>query len=330
MKKFLTARMALACLLTVPLAQVARADLFINPSSNAARWVNSHGADPRADLIRDKIAKQPMASWFTTSNIDIEHSVDAYVGAADKLNQVPVMVAYNIPDRDCGGASQGGAPSSDAYRQWITSFAQGIKTRAAVVILEPDALPSSAPSAHCFTATSSQNAASRVGLIAYAVEQFNHYAPKASVYLDAGNSFWIPAATMASILVSANIQHAHGFSLNVSNFKTDEQSITYGKAVNAELKKQIGTIKPFVIDSSRNGNGPPVGATGKGVWCDPQGRKLGATPVQHVATDGQPEMKLWIKLPGNTDGCAGPIGSTSPYPAGTFSPEIAYGLIQGK
>ncbi|MEU0380739.1 hypothetical protein ABZ093_26030 [Streptomyces cyaneofuscatus] len=36
-----------------------------------------------------------------------------------------MLVPYAIPDRDCGGASQGGAPDIAAYDAWIGEFAQG-------------------------------------------------------------------------------------------------------------------------------------------------------------------------------------------------------------
>jgi endoglucanase len=52
---------------------------------------------------------------------------------------VPVIVAYNIPGRDCGSYSQGGANGAAAYRRWVGRLARGIAGRTAVVIVEPDA-----------------------------------------------------------------------------------------------------------------------------------------------------------------------------------------------
>jgi endoglucanase len=63
------------------------------------------------------------------------------VRTAASAGAVPVLVAYNIPNRDCsGGYSAGGASDGAAYRDWIRRFALGIGARRAVVILEPDAL----------------------------------------------------------------------------------------------------------------------------------------------------------------------------------------------
>ena len=53
---------------------------------------------------------------------------------------MPVLVAYNLPFRDCAQYSAGGAADTAAYKAWIDGFAAGIGDRAATVILEPDGL----------------------------------------------------------------------------------------------------------------------------------------------------------------------------------------------
>ncbi len=224
------------------------------------------------------------------------------------MNKTPILVAYNIPGRDCGLYSAGGSKSVDNYKEWISSFAGAIGARKAVIILEPDALPQ----LNCLTAEDKQ---ARLDLFQYAVSQFKEKAPNVYLYLDIGHSEWLSVADAATRLIQAGIMDARGFSLNVSNYKTTVSNIDYGDAVNAALKQQKGMTKTFVIDTSRNGNGP----FGK-QWCDPAGRKLGVSS-QETLTGKQPEMYLWIKNPGNADGCAAP--------AGTFSPDIAYKLING-
>ncbi len=51
-----------------------------------------------------------------------------------------MLVAYNIPFRDCAQFSAGGATSVAEYEAWIDGFAAGIGDQPAVVILEPDGL----------------------------------------------------------------------------------------------------------------------------------------------------------------------------------------------
>lgn len=280
---------------------------YVDQASNAAIWVSNNAGDGRAAAIKANIADQPMAKWLGGWVADIGAAVGDYVGKASALQQIPVLVAYNIPERDCGQYSAGGANSIEGYRTWIRTFAAAIGNRQALVILEPDALPQ-------LDCLSAQGKTDRLQMMLYAVNQFKTLAPNAWLYLDIGNSDWLTSGDAANRLISAGIANAHGFSLNVSNYKTDADTNAYGIAVSNALQQQQGFTKPFVVDTSRNGNGP--GNT----WCDPTGRKLGVKPKRNP-TGSQPEMILWIKSPGDSDGCAGP--------AGAFVPELAYKLIYG-
>ncbi|NEE51629.1 glycoside hydrolase family 6 protein, partial [Streptomyces sp. SID8455] len=60
--------------------------------------------------------------------------------AAAKADRYALLVLYNIPHRDCGQFSKGGAADGNAYRSWVDGVAKGIGDRQATVILEPDAL----------------------------------------------------------------------------------------------------------------------------------------------------------------------------------------------
>jgi endoglucanase len=193
----------------------------------------------------------------------IGSAVGNYVGAAAAASKIPVLVAYNIPARDCGQASAGGAGSLAAYQDWIRAFATALGNRQAIVVLEPDALPQ----LDCLDANGK---AQRVQLFQYAVTQFKNLATRTSLYLDIGNSSWLAPAEAATRLANAGIANAHGFSLNVSNYRTDAESNAYGVAVSNALQQQKGYSKPFVVDTSRNGAGPNGTQ-----WCDPAGRKIG-------------------------------------------------------
>jgi endoglucanase len=198
------------------------------------------------------------------------------------------MVAYNVPNRDCGQYSAGGARDSGEYGKWIEAFADGIGERRAVVVLEPDALPLLE---QCL---SKDDQDKRLELIEHAVEVLEAR-PAVAVYIDAGHSSWVPAAEMAQRLKRAGIDRARGFSLNVSNFQPDGALIEYGKAVVAAL----GTDTHFIIDSGRNGNG--AAPTSDESWCNPEGRALGRPPS---ADTGEPLLDafVWIKRPGESDG----------------------------
>jgi len=172
------------------------------------------------------------------------------------------------------------------------------------VILEPDALAG-------MDCLSDANQQDRLDLLRYAVGQLAA-APNAWTYLDAGHAQWQPAGVMAERLTAAGIESARGFALNVSNYYTTAENEEYADAVNAAL----GSAKPFVVDTSRNGNGS------NGEWCNPAGRAIGVEPNVHEPGAGL-EMELWIKLPGESDGDCGIGAGTS---AGQFVPDIAFAL----
>lgn len=283
--------------------------LYADPHASAAEWVRSHASDPRAAEIEAAIARQPVARWFGGWSGDIAAAVGGYVTQAAEARRTPVLVAYNIPQRDCGQHSAGGERSAQAYQQWIRGFAQAVGEQPAIVILEPDALPQM----DCLDAASK---AERMQLFQYAVQQFYDLAPRALLYIDIGNSDWLKPDEAAKRLLLAGVASAQGFALNVSNYRSDSESKAYGIAVGEALRALVGWNKPFVVDTSRNGAGP----AGR-QWCDAAGRKLGQPP-RVFGGAGQPEMALWIKAPGEADGCAGPAGS--------FMPELALGLIRGQ
>ncbi|MCE9666435.1 glycoside hydrolase family 6 protein [Myxococcus stipitatus] len=283
---------------------------YVDPNSNPAVWVNNNGGDARAARIQAHIASKPGARWFGNWSGDIASAVSGFVSAADAADKLPVLVAYNIPGRDCGSHSSGGAGSPEAYRAWISSFVTGLGTRPAIVIIEPDAV------AQLDCLPNDTERQTRLGLLRYATEQLRDRAPNTWAYLDGGNATWIAADTLAQRLESGGVRNIRGFSLNVSNYIPTAQSNTYGAAVSAALNTRYGYTKPWVVDTSRNGNGS------NGEWCNPAGRKLGVTSQ----VGGGADLLLWIKVPGDSDGQCG-IAPT--VPAGTFSPDLAIRLIDG-
>lgn len=283
---------------------------YVDADSSAKRWVAANPGDGRASAINASIANTPTARWFGSWSGTIGTATGAYVGAADARDKLPILVAYNVYNRDyCGGHSAGGASSPAAYANWIAQFAGGIAGRPAVVVLEPDSLGDYG----CMTQAQIDE---RESMLIGALAEFNRQAPNTWVYLDAGNPAWASAATMARRLHEAGLPQARGFSLNVSNYLTTAENTAYANAVNRELGARYGYTKPFVVDTSRNGNGS------NGQWCNPSGRRIG-TPSQ---LGGGAEMLLWIKVPGESDGnCGAGTGSS----AGQFLPEVAYKMIYG-
>lgn len=294
-----------------PRDALAKNDFYVDPHSASAMWLQSHADDPRAAQIAAAIVNQPMARWFGNWNHDVGDNVQNFVMAAAAMHKTPILVSYNIPNRDCGGESAGGADDSKAYRRWVAAFAQGIGKNPAIVVVEPDSLGQ----LDCLKSAAQRS--SRLALLKDAVAQLQQSAPVADVYLDAGNAHWIAADEIARRLNAAGIAQAKGFSLNVSNFYNTERSIIYANAVNSELEKQFGYTKSVIIDTSRNGNGS------QGQWCNPARSKLGS----HTGYQSKNILLAWIKAPGNSDGACGIAPTVK---AGVFSPELAQRLIEGQ
>ena len=117
------------------------ARLYRHPDSQVLEWVRDNPADPRHAVIESRIAAQPAAVWFADFTPDtITARVRAVTSGGSALGRVPVVVPYAIPDRDCGGYSEGGAPGLDAYDAWIDRFAAGLGSGDVIVVLEPDSV----------------------------------------------------------------------------------------------------------------------------------------------------------------------------------------------
>ncbi|WP_114257310.1 glycoside hydrolase family 6 protein [Streptomyces sp. Go-475] len=282
--------------------------LYRHPDSQVLDWVRAHSGDPRHAVIASRIADQPAAVWFAEYAPDtLTARVAAVTSGGAAQGRVPVLVPYAIPGRDCGGHSQGGAPDLDAYDAWIDRFAAGLGSTEVVVVLEPD----SVAQAECLSAG---ERADRFASLARAGRVLKDANPRARVYFDAGHSGWNAPGKQAAWLRQAGAaspESSDGIFSNVSNFHTTADEVAYDRRVLDALggPASLGAV----IDTSRNGNGAPA----DGQWCDPAGRKLGRTPT---LSTGEPRIDayLWVKLPGESDGCRGRPG--------TFTASYAYDL----
>jgi len=312
----------------------------------------------------DQMINTPQAVWFNGgSPAQVAAKVGATVGRAGELGTVPILVAYNIPGRDCGQYSAGGALDAASYAAWIDGFAKGIGTGTAIVILEPDGLgllPSK-----CSPPSTAFTDADRYLELNAAVDRLE-LQPNVLVYLDATHSSWLGVGDAAQRLLLGGVQRAQGFFLNVSNYQPTETLTLYGTWISdciarteavswydptwcpgqysattgysldwsaaniAYVNDQYASwyFEPtthFVIDTSRNGQGPwdwaTAGYTSAAAaqdWCNPPDRGVGLRPT---ANTGVPllDAYLWVKIPGASD------GSCTRSTGGTIDPE--YGIV---
>ncbi|WP_405094132.1 glycoside hydrolase family 6 protein [Micromonospora sp. NBC_01392] len=283
--------------------------LYRDPSSAVVRWVAANPGDSRAAVIRDKIASQPQARWFANFNPStIQSEVSGFIGAANAAQQIPVLSVYEITNRDCGGASAGGAPDLNQYQTWVSNFARGLGNQTVLIILETDSLALQ-------TCLSSGELNARNQAISTATRTIKSANPNAKVYLDGGHSTWNSANETANRLRNAGVQYADGFFTNVSNFNPTSSEANFGRGVISALNGMGISGKRQVIDTSRNG-----GASGD--WCgdDNTDRRIGMYPTT-ATNDANIDAYLWVKPPGEADGCR--------YTAGSFQPDLAFSLANG-
>ena len=344
------------------------------------------------------LASFPTATWLTKGTPDeVRATAREVVSDAAAQGQVPTLVPYNLPFRDCAQYSAGGATTVAEYTAWIDAVAAGIGDAEAVVVLEPDSLgiipwyttingqlewcqPAEADAATA--------AADRFAMLNHAVDVLTAL-PSTAVYLDGTHSGWLGVGDAADRLVAAGVERADGFYLNASNYQETRKLEKYGAWISqciyygtnpAEGGWRLGhfeycasqyypatpsnfdtwgltdqwyldnvanaanppsgpdVLAHFVIDTSRNGQGPwtpPAGVyPDPQDWCNPPDRGLGLRPTTDTG-DPLIDAYLWIKVPGESDGqCTrGTTGPQDPArgmvdpPAGVWFLEQAAELI---
>ena len=249
--------------------EVAEAQLALSPSCDSSPGtrlftplpdpgaVSQIGALAKAGKFRDAIrlsamVTTPQAVWFTGgSPKEVEKAVKKTMAAAAFERSVPVLVAYNVPFRDCAQYSAGGAIDTPAYQAWIDGFASGIGKGKAIVVLEPDALGIIPYNTTIYgatewcrpTVTSADGTVSpapgaspdeRYAQLQYAGASISANAPNAAVYLDGTHSAWLGVGEAAYRINKAGrdpvtgAQLIKGFFINASNYQLTEQAIQFG------------------------------------------------------------------------------------------------------
>ncbi|MEU2064778.1 glycoside hydrolase family 6 protein [Streptomyces sp. NPDC013455] len=297
---------------------------YVDPHSKAAQQalVDVRNGDLADAANMARLASWPQAEWFTEGTPDeVRRKVSGLVRRAGAAGRTPVLVAYNVPGRDCTQYSSGGAASSAAYRQWIDAFAAGIGGRKAVVVVEPDGTallprdcgPTTDPTGALTTA--------RIADLAYAVRTLKG-GPRTAVYLDAGNVQWRPVGEMAQRLLDAGVRYGDGFALNVSNMHPTDHNARYGTWISkcmwlATEGPEEGRGHPERCASQYYSSAAPNdGAPGNAVssadpstwrWTDAWfDQNVGAPPagaLHHFVIDtGRNGLGAWTPEPGKYSG----------------------------
>ena len=306
--------LALALLAVVAAAPAAHAGPVSQTSGfyvdrlQPGRWVDAHPGDGRAAAIKPDRhqADRPLVRQLERRHRRRGERLRRRRGRGDKL---PVLVAYNIPGRDaCGGHSGGGAGSPGAYRTWISAFAAGIGN-------PPGRRGHRAGLAGRLQLHDrSADRRPRNGMLTYADRTVPARAPNTKAYLDGGNAGWVAAgarwpaawtrpASQRARLLAQRVQ------LPLHRGVDDATATRQHRAARPGYKGVRGRHQPQRQRPQRR-------------VVQPRRPQAGHAP----ASGGGAEMLLWVKIPGDSDGNCGTAPGT---PAGTFDPELAYGLVYG-
>jgi endoglucanase len=269
---FATATLALAMTATPTLAAPGGGFYVPPPDKGAVNQIKDlvkkgSASDLKNAALLTAMVSEGHAVWFTGGTPGaVREQVKKTMSLASAQGTVPVLVAYNLPYRDCGQYSTGGAVSTAAYKAWIDGFAAGIGSSDAWVILEPDGLglipnyfseldgSQNCPKAGETLSGPEATPAARFEQLNYAVDVLTAL-PNTHVYLDATHSGWQNVSETAFRLLKVHVEKTAGFFLNVSNYQYTSNEVMYGTWVSRCIAAAM---------AAPNWTGEPVGPLGSG------------------------------------------------------------------
>jgi len=280
-----------------------------------------------AALIEEMI-ETPSAVWLTQGTPkEVKKQTKKIMKDAKGQHATPVLVAYNIPFRDCAQFSAGGATTKQEYFDWIDGVAEGIGDGEAIVILEPDAIgiipwynpfadrdnwledPNVLEWCQPAEADPATAATDRFEMLSYAVDVLKTH-PGAKVYLDGTHNGWLGSGDVADRLLQANVGASDGFFLNPSNYQDQAKLEKYG----TWIAKCI-----WFADATSGSWG-----AGHAEWCASQYNPASPGDISTWGASDQwyvdnVESQTWVPYPGD-EGLKGFVIDTSRNGVGPWTP----------
>lgn len=313
----------------------------VNPFAGAAFYVDPYYSQkvqssvsqaPELSKQLAVVKQQPTALWL--DRIAAVEQVPRWLddaGAQSKAvgkDTVPVIVVYNLPNRDCSAKASNGELSIEegGEQRYRTEYIDAIAGHLAAepgqkvaIVLEPDSLPNIISNLGVEKCAVSQDV--YLNSIAYAISKLS--LPNVSIYLDAAHAGWLGweanqrrmVDLVAKVLdMAGGPSRIRGFASNVSNYnaisgdfgKRLEPSnpaaneLLYAQSFLRTLEARGITGKGFLIDTSRSGQADI--RTRWGNWCNVKGAGIGERPT--IAPTAGIDAYFWIKPPGDSDGTA--------------------------
>lgn len=268
-------------------------ELMTRQGTPAQTWLEKNPTD---DAELGQIADQSTGLWLHGDGSSVFDSLESNIEQSLREQKTPVIVLYNIPGRDCGNYSDGGAESLADYKAWIDRIHTIIGETGSIIVVEPDALLL-ADSEQCKTLFAEQPEAreQRIEALNYAIQKLN--TPKTNLYIDAGHPGWSNPGHVADLLKEVGVELADGISLNVANHYSTDENLARANEISDALEHPLR----IVVDTSRNGT---TDVPYDGNWCNESDRALGDNPtiLRPSDDDVMLDAKLWVKYPGKSDG----------------------------
>jgi cellulose 1,4-beta-cellobiosidase len=312
-----------------------------NPFEGAAFYVDAYYGQkvqssaalaPQLSQQMAVVEQQPTALWL--DRIAAVEQLPRWLDDAQSQGKtlgkatVPVVVVYNLPNRDCAAKASNGELSIEEggeqrYRtEYIDAIAQhlaSVPEQKVALVLEPDSLPNMISNLGVEKCAVSQEV--YIHSVAYAISKLS--LPNVSIYLDVAHAGWLGweanQRRMVDLVVkvlemAGGPSRIRGFASNVANYnaisgdfgKRLEPSNPAGNELDyvhsflGVLEERGVKGKGFLIDTSRNGQADV--RTRWGNWCNVKGAGIGERPA--IAPTGGVDAYFWVKPPGDSDGTA--------------------------
>lgn len=315
----------------------------VNPFSDGAFYADPGyaqkvraSADRAAQLATKmaRVEKQPTALWLDRIAA-IAQLPEWLVSAREQSRTsgeptVPVVVVYNLPNRDCSAKASNGelAIERDGERRYREEYIDVIASHLAAdpeqrvaIVLEPDSLPNLISNLGVEKCAVSEQVYKHS--VAYAISKLS--LPNVFIYLDVAHAGWLgwdaSQRRMVELIVevlgmSGGTSRIRGFASNVSNYnalhgdwgKRLEPSnpapneLTYAQNFLRTAEAHGLSGKGFLIDTSRNGQADIRSRWGN--WCNIRGAGIGELP--RANPEPGIDAYFWVKPPGESDGTADP------------------------
>jgi cellulose 1,4-beta-cellobiosidase len=307
------------------------ADFYRDPQY-AAKIASTKTDDKAVQAMLNKMKTYPTGLWLDRIEAiqQLPKWLDDAAAQSKKAKKpvIPVVVVYDLPNRDCAAKASAGELSAEdggeeRYRKEFidpiaAQFAKHPDLKIAVV-LEPDSLPNVVTNLMIEKCAKSERVYKNSA--AYAIAQLS--LPNVYIYVDAAHAGWLGwlrnrtgfAKVMSEVLeMAGGVDRIRGFATNTSNYnaldgdwglKLEPSSPTpseyaYVKGLAETMAEHGIKDKGYLIDTSRNG--VVETRTRWGNWCNIAKAGIGERPA--VAPRPLLDAYFWVKPPGDSDGTA--------------------------